>query len=70
MTAVSPGDADQPVLKGQLRIMEQIRHLGRDHLLAVAYHEFTADIPLNRVFRFVIERLWLGTHRRLCVRLA
>jgi 5-methylcytosine-specific restriction enzyme subunit McrC len=45
-------------LKGKWRIAEQIRHPGRDHLLAVAYDEFTADIPLNRVFRFVVERLW------------
>ena len=49
---------DLPTLKGKWRIAEQIRHPGRDHLLAVAYDEFTADIPLNRVFRFVVERLW------------
>src|SRR4029077_7646320 len=30
----------------------------RDHLFSVAYDEFTANIPLNRVFRFVVERLW------------
>lgn len=49
---------DLPALKGKWRIAEQLRHPGRDHLLAVAYDEFTADIPLNRVFRFVVERLW------------
>jgi hypothetical protein len=30
----------------------------RRHKFAVAYDEFTADNALNRVFRFVIERLW------------
>jgi 5-methylcytosine-specific restriction enzyme subunit McrC len=49
---------DLPTLKGKWRIAEQIRHPGRDHMLAVAYDEFTADIPLNRVFRFVVDRLW------------
>jgi 5-methylcytosine-specific restriction enzyme subunit McrC len=52
---------DLPTLKGKWRIAEQIRHPGRDHLLAVAYDEFTADIPLNRVFRFVVERLGFCT---------
>jgi 5-methylcytosine-specific restriction enzyme subunit McrC len=49
---------DLPTLKGTWRIAEQIRRPLRDHLLAVAFDEFTADIPLNRVFRFVVERLW------------
>ena len=49
---------DLPTLKGKWRVADQICRPGRDHLLAVAYDEFTADIPLNRVFRFVIERLW------------
>lgn len=49
---------DLPALKGKWRIGEQIRRPGRDHLLADAYDEFTADIPVNRVFRFVVERLW------------
>lgn len=49
---------DLPTLKGKWRITEQIRRPLRGHLLAVAFDEFTADIPLNRVFRFVVERLW------------
>lgn len=49
---------DLPTLKGKWRIADQIRRPLRDHLLAVAFDEFTADIPLNRVFRFVVERLW------------
>ena len=52
---------DLPTLKGKWRIAEQIRRPGRDHLFSVAYDEFTADIPLNRVFRFVVERLWSAT---------
>ena len=52
---------DLPTLKGKWRITEQIRRPGRDHLFSVAYDEFTADIPLNRVFRFVVERLWGAT---------
>jgi len=49
---------DLPTLKGKWRVAAQICRPGRDHLLAVAYDEFTADIALNRVFRFVVERLW------------
>jgi 5-methylcytosine-specific restriction enzyme subunit McrC len=60
---------DQPCLKGRWRVSEQLRRPGRDHIFAVAYDEFTADIPLNRVFRFVVERLWKvtrdGENRRL-----
>ena len=52
---------DLPTLKGKWRITEQIRRPARDHQFAVAYDEFTADIPLNRVFRFVVERLWSAT---------
>lgn len=49
---------DLPTLKGKWRIADQLKRPLRDHLLAVAFDEFTADIPLNRVFRFVVERLW------------
>lgn len=49
---------DLPVLKGRWRIGEQLRRPARQHVFAVAYDEFTADNPLNRVFRFVVERLW------------
>ena len=33
----------------------------RDHLFPVTYDEFTADVPLDRAFRFVVERLWGAT---------
>ncbi len=51
-------EAESPVLKGKWRIAEQLRRPLRQHVFAVAYDEFTADNALNRVFRFVVERLW------------
>lgn len=47
-----------PMLKGKWRIGEQLRHPVRDHILSVTYDEYTADNDLNRVFRYVVERLW------------
>jgi 5-methylcytosine-specific restriction enzyme subunit McrC len=47
-----------PVLKGKWRVTDQARRPLRKHIFHVAYDEFTADNPLNRVFRFVVERLW------------
>jgi 5-methylcytosine-specific restriction enzyme subunit McrC len=62
-------DRDQPALKGKWRIADQLRRPGRDHVFAVTYDEFTADNGLNRVFRYVTERLWHqtrdGANRRL-----
>src|SRR5205085_2240053 len=58
-----------PILKGKWRIAEQLRRPLRQHVFAVAYDEFTADTALNRIFRFVVERLWHwtrdGGNRRL-----
>ena len=51
-------EAELPLLKGKWRIGEQLRRPERKHLFAVAFDEFTADNPLNRVLRFVTERLW------------
>jgi 5-methylcytosine-specific restriction enzyme subunit McrC len=51
-------DDELPVLKGKWRINDQLRHPERKHTFAVSYDEFVVDIPLNRVFRFVVERLW------------
>lgn len=50
-----------PVLKGKWRIAEQLRYPLRRHVFSVAYDEFTADTALNRVFRYVVERLWHWT---------
>jgi len=47
-----------PVLKGKWCLADQIRRPERKHIFAVAYDEFTSDNRLNRVFRFVVERLW------------
>jgi 5-methylcytosine-specific restriction enzyme subunit McrC len=51
-------DDENTVLKGKWRISEQLRHPNRSHIFLVSYDEFTADNRLNRVFRFVVERLW------------
>jgi 5-methylcytosine-specific restriction enzyme subunit McrC len=50
------------VLKGKWRFADQLRRPERRHSFAVVYDEFTADNKLNRVFRFVVERLWYLTH--------
>jgi len=47
-----------PLLKGKLDVVSQLRHLEAQHRFTVSYDEYTADVPLNRVFRFVVERLW------------
>jgi 5-methylcytosine-specific restriction enzyme subunit McrC len=47
-----------PVLKGRWRVAEHLRRPARRHVFPVAFDEFTADNSLNRVLRFVVERLW------------
>lgn len=47
-----------PVLKGKWQLLKQLRRPERQHLFAVAYDEFIADNSLNRIFRYVVERLW------------
>ena len=49
---------DLPVLKGKWRIADQLKQPLRRHLFSVSYDEFTADNQLNRIFRYVVERLW------------
>jgi 5-methylcytosine-specific restriction enzyme subunit McrC len=51
-------EEDLPVLKGKWRISAQLKRPERKHIFAVSYDDFTADNQLNRVFRFVVERLW------------
>ena len=46
------------VLKGKWRVSDQFRRPERRHIFTVAHDEFSADNSLNRVFRFVTERLW------------
>lgn len=50
-----------PLLKGKWRISRQLRRPDRKHKFDVVYDEFTADTQLNRVLRFVVERLWTLT---------
>ncbi|MBV9926311.1 MAG: hypothetical protein JOZ96_14930 [Acidobacteria bacterium] len=64
-----PVEDELPVLKGRWRVAESLRRPARRHLFPVAFDEFTADNALNRVFRFVVERLWRltrdGANRQL-----
>jgi 5-methylcytosine-specific restriction enzyme subunit McrC len=50
-----------PVLKGQWRLTAQLRRPAQPHQFAVTYDEFTADNSLNRIFRYVVERMWYLT---------
>lgn len=49
---------DLPLLKGKWRIAAQLKQPLRRHIFSVSYDEFTADNQLNRIFRYVTERLW------------
>lgn len=51
-----------PVLRGKWRVHDQLRHPERQHIFSVTYDEFTADNQLNRIFRYVVERLFHLTH--------
>jgi 5-methylcytosine-specific restriction enzyme subunit McrC len=51
-------EAESTILKGKWRIADQMRRPERKHIFAIAHDQFSADNPLNRVFRFVVERLW------------
>ncbi len=52
---------NSPILRGQWRLTAQARRPARQHRFCVTYDEFTPDNPLNRVLRFVVERLWMLT---------
>ncbi len=51
-------DEDLPVLKGKLRVGEQLRRPEQYQRLAVRYDEFTVDHPRNQVLRAAVELLW------------
>lgn len=55
-------EARLPVLKGKWRLSEQLKRPDQQHAFTVEFDEFTADNRLNRVFRFVVERLWKLTN--------
>lgn len=54
-------EANLPTMKGRWRITDQLKQPASDHRFEVSYDEFSPDNQLNRVFRFVTERLWLQT---------
>jgi 5-methylcytosine-specific restriction enzyme subunit McrC len=54
-------ESNLPTLKGRWRVIEQLRRPASEHRFDVTYDEFSPDNQLNRVFRFVTERLWLQT---------
>lgn len=58
-------DEDLTVLKGQWRINDQLRRPAQNHIFSVSFDEFTADNALNRIFRYVVERLWMVTSDRV-----
>src|SRR5690242_7281969 len=49
---------DLPVLKCKWLISQQLKKPVRQHTFSVEYDEFSSDNKLNRIFRFVVERLW------------
>lgn len=55
-------DEELPMLRGRLRIPDQLRRPDRPYRFAVTTDNLSHDNPLNRLMRFVVERLWLLTH--------
>jgi 5-methylcytosine-specific restriction enzyme subunit McrC len=55
---VSRDEDRSPTLRGKWRVSDQLRRPAEKHVFAITSDEFSADNPLNRVFRFVVERLW------------
>lgn len=53
-----PIDDVLPVLKGKWRIAAQMKRPSQKHRFAVSYDTFTLDNALNRVLRYVVEKLW------------
>jgi 5-methylcytosine-specific restriction enzyme subunit McrC len=58
-------EEELPLLRGRWQLEKQLRrHPHVQHRFDVIYDEFLPDIPMNRIFRFVSERLlWLSTDR-------
>src|SRR5262249_26278752 len=54
-------EEEGPTLRGRWRVAEQMRRPGREHVLAMSYDSFSTDNPVNRLLRFVIDRLWQRT---------
>jgi 5-methylcytosine-specific restriction enzyme subunit McrC len=68
-----PAEDELSVVRGRIRVRDHLARPARQHVIPVRYDEFTADTKLNRVFRFVVERLRERTrdphNRRLLGRL-
>lgn len=63
--------AEQPFLRGQLRVAAQLRQRpGRQHLFHVSYDEYSTNRPENRLLRSTLEQLkrWSqnAENQRLC----
>jgi 5-methylcytosine-specific restriction enzyme subunit McrC len=59
-----------PVLRGKWQIQRQItQHSHIRHQFDVVYEEFTPDTPLNRIFRYIVNRLLLLSRDSLNVTL-
>lgn len=54
-------DLEAPVLAGSWRVSEQLRHPERKTSFAIRRDSYTVDNALNRVFRYVVERLFAVT---------
>jgi 5-methylcytosine-specific restriction enzyme subunit McrC len=46
------------ILRGKWKVYELIKKPERKHRFSVQYDEFETDNLMNRIFRFVVERLW------------
>jgi len=53
-----PYEDEIPRLKGKWLVDKQLRFPAQNHKLWVVFDEFTEDNNLNRIFRYVVERLW------------
>jgi 5-methylcytosine-specific restriction enzyme subunit McrC len=56
-----PVEDISPILTGKWRLSDQFCHPEQKNRFFIEKDEFTADNALNRVFRYVIERLWFTT---------
>jgi 5-methylcytosine-specific restriction enzyme subunit McrC len=48
-----------PVMRGRWDVQRQIQHSGQPrHTFDVIFDEYSVDIPLNQIFRFVLEKIY------------
>lgn len=67
--AYQPVEDELPYLKGKWHIEAHLRRPERKHRFEVTHDEFSPDNEMNRILRYVVERLWHtskdATNRRL-----